>query len=344
MSANFRSDNEAPVAPQIWEALEKANKGTAHAYGEDAWSARLDAAFSDLFETQTRALPIATGTAANAIALATVTPPWGTVFCHTSAHISDDEGGAPEFFGNGLRLAPVPGENGKMNPEDFAVAINKAEGHGVHSYVRSALSLTQSTEMGSVYENDELQILNQMALDQGMSTHMDGARFANAVSALGCSPAEGSWKTGVQMLSFGASKNGCMSAEVLLFFGKPDRYEIAERHRKRGGHMLSKMRYVSAQLLAYIENDLWLNLAGDANRQAAIFSNAVESHPVAKLEFPSRANEVFVRWTNSDLMQLKSKGIQFQIWPGYDDLARFVFSYSTTDEQTQSLINSINSQ
>jgi threonine aldolase len=343
MSANFRSDNETPVAPQIWQALEQANQGTAWAYAEDTWSTRLNSAFSDLFETETYVLPLATGTAANSIALASVTPPWGTVFCHSSAHISDDESGAPEFYGNGLRLVQVPGAHGKITPDSLRAAIHNSEGHGIHSYVPSTLSITQSTEMGLIYENEELRALYQIATEKGLSTHMDGARFANAVSALGRSPAECSWKTGAQMLSFGAGKNGCMSAEALLFFGKPEWYAIAEHHRKRGGHLLSKMRYVSAQLLAYIEDDLWLKLAGHANRQAARFAAAIEAHPSATLEYPPKANEVFVRWTKIGFQQLESKGIQFLMWPGHDDLARFVFGHSTTHEQTQSLLDAINS-
>ncbi len=344
MKANFRSDNETPVAPQIWQALEKANQGTAWAYAEDQWSERLDAAFSELFETETRVLPLATGTAANSIALASVTPPWGTVFCHSAAHISSDESGAPEFFGNGLRLVQIDGAEGKMKPADLEAAIHASEGHGIHSYVPSALSITQSTESGTVYRPDELKSLYKIALDKGMSTHMDGARFGNAVAALACSPANCSWKTGAQMLSFGASKNGCMAAEALLFFGTPpDVYETAERHRKRSGHLLSKMRYVSAQLLAYIEDDLWLRLAGHANQQAANFAQTIEAHPVANLEFPVGANEVFVRWTVEDFRQLEDQSIQFLLWPGQDDLARFVFGHSTTNEDTRTLIQAFGS-
>lgn len=341
MTANFRSDNETPVAPQIWSALEQANQGTAWAYAEDQWSERLDAAFSELFETETRVLPVATGTVANAIALATVSPPWGTVFCHDAAHIYSDESGAPEFFGDGLRLVPVAGAHGKITPNDLAAAIHASEGHGIHSYVPAALSLTQSTESGTVYELAELEALYQVALAKGMSTHMDGARFGNAVAALGCSPADCSWRSGAQMLSFGASKNGCMAAEALLFFEHHEMLDIAERHRKRSGHLLSKMRYVSAQLLAYIENGLWLELAAYANQQAAVFAAAVEAHGEAKLEFPVDANEVFVRWSAAGFDHLASQGIQFHLWPGHDDLARFVFGHSTTDDDTATLIKAM---
>lgn len=342
MKANFRSDNETPVAAAIWRALEQANQGTAWAYAEDAWSARLDTAFSELFEIETRVLPVATGTVANAIALATTSPSWGTVFCHRSAHIYSDESGAPEFYGDGLRLVPVPGDEGKMGPEALANAIRGSEGHGIHSYVPAALSITQSTESGTVYTLDELDALCGIAADKGMAIHMDGARFANALVSLACSAADMSWKRGVQMLSFGASKNGCMAAEALLFFGDAPGLDLAERHRKRGGHLLSKMRYVSAQLLAYIEDGLWLDLASHANAQAARFAAAIDQHPKAALEFPVQANEVFVRWSAGGFSALASAGIEFHLWPGQDDLARFVFAHSTGTEETDALIRTFN--
>ncbi len=338
MSANFRSDNETPVAAPVWKALEAANQGTAHSYAEDDWSLRLDDAFSALFGTTVRVLPVATGTVANSIALAAVTPPWGSVFCHRNAHIFCDESGAPEFFGNGLRLVPVDGPEGKMQPEVLRKAIHASEGHGVHSYAPASISLTQSTESGSVYQADEIAALCAVAAEKGMATHLDGARFGNAVAALGCEPADVTWKAGVQMLSFGASKNGCMAAEALLFFDQQDKLEVAERLRKRSGHLFSKMRYVSAQLLAYIHDGLWLELARHANAQAATFAGAVEAHPEARLEYPAEANEVFVRWSAEGLQRVEAAGIEFLYWPGHDDLARFVFGHSTTDQDTQSLI------
>ena len=229
-------------------------------------------------------LPVSTGTVANSIALATVTPPWGSVFCHPGAHILNDECGAPEFFGDGLRLVPVDGEHGKLKPEAVEKAVWTNQGHGVHSYKASALSLTQATEAGTVYTADEVKALCDCAHALGMKTHMDGARFANAVVNLDCHPAEVTVEAGIDMLSFGASKNGCMSAEALVVFNQPQLRESMERQRKRGGHLLSKMRYVSAQLLAYIENDRWLEMARHANNQAAKFAQAVENHTGAELD------------------------------------------------------------
>ncbi len=339
MSINFRSDNETPVADAIWRALERANEGTAWAYAEDRWSERLDDAFSRLFETDTRVLPVATGTVANSIALASVSPPWGTVFCHRSAHIFCDESGAPEFFGNGLRLVPVDGADGKLQPDALEQAIRASEGHGVHSYVPAALSVTQSTESGTVYTAGEIGALCKVAANRSLATHMDGARFANAVAALDCHPADLTWRAGVEMLSFGASKNGCMAAEALLFFGHSELLETAERMRKRSGHLLSKMRYVSAQLLAYIEDGLWLQMAAHANAQAHSFAEAMMRHEEACLAFTPGANEVFVRWSAEGLAGLHDKGVQFHLWPGHDDLARFVFGHSTSAEETQALID-----
>jgi len=342
MTTNFRSDNETPVAAAIMDAILEANQGTAWAYAEDDWSMKLDQAFSDLFGTEVVVLPVSTGTVANSIALATVTPPWGSVFCHSGAHIQNDECGAPEFFGNGLRLVPVDGQQGKLRPSALIEAIRSAEGHGVHSYKASALSLTQATEAGTVYSIEEVAALCDSAHSMGLKTHMDGARFGNAIASLGCNPAEVTVEAGIDMLSFGASKNGCMAAEALIIFNQPQWRETAERLRKRSGHLLSKMRYVSAQLLAYIENDLWLGMATHANRQAAKFSEAIENHTGASLEYPVDANEVFVKWTKQGFDGLASQGIEFGLWPGRDDLARFVFGHSTNDEDIEALISALN--
>jgi len=337
MEMNFRSDNESPAASAIMAAVQDANRGGAWAYAEDPWSERLDKTFSELFGTATTVLPVSTGTVANSIALATVTPPWGSVFCHRNAHILNDESGAPEFYGNGLRLVPIDGPNGKFTAASLLQAIRSTQGHGVHSYQATAVSLTQSTESGTVYQPLEIEAICEAANRQGLVAHLDGARFGNAVAALGCHPADVSWRAGIRLLSFGASKNGCLGAEALLIFDDPGLRERAERLRKRSGHLLSKMRYVSAQLLAYVRDDLWLDLARHANAQAAHFAKAVEAHPEAALEYPVEANEVFVRWSASGFRQLEEAGIQFLTWPGRNDLARFVFSHCTLDEETAAL-------
>lgn len=322
-------------------ALGEANQGTAWAYAEDRWSERLNETFSALFETQTTVFPLSTGTVANSIALASVAPPWGSVYCHRHAHILNDECGAPEFFGSGLRLVPVDGPDGKFSAESMDNLVRSNEGHGVHSYAPSAVSITQSTESGTIYQADEIRAICRAAELRDMATHMDGARFANAVASLGCHPADITWRAGVQMLSFGASKNGCLAAEALLIFGRTDLQERAERLRKRSGHLLSKMRYVSAQLLAYIADDLWLDMASNANSQAARFADAVRKHPEASLEYSVGANEVFVNWTPQGFQHLADVGVQFLTWPGRDDLARFVFSHCTSGAQTDALCQAL---
>ena len=341
MDLNFRSDNESPAAPAILSALQEANHGTAWAYAEDQWSNRLDDAFSALFETDTTVVPVSTGTVANSIALAAVTPPWGSVYCHRNAHILNDESGAPEFFGNGLRLVPVDGPNGKFTASSMEHLIRMNEGHGVHSYLPAAVSVTQSSESGTVYAPGEIRAICETASRYGMATHVDGARFANAVASLACQPADITWRAGVQLLSFGASKNGCLAAEALLIFGNRDLREKAERLRKRSGHLLSKMRFVSAQLLAYIENGLWLEMADHANSQATRFASAVARHPEARLEYAVEANEVFVNWAPEGLQQIEDAGIQFLTWPGRNDLARFVFSHCTSAAETDALCRAL---
>lgn len=341
MELNFRSDNESPAAPEVLEALNRANQGTAWSYAEDKLSLQLDRAFSDVFGTATTAIPLTTGTAANSIALACVAPPWGAVYCHRGAHVYNDECGAPEFFGNGLRLVPLDGADGKLAPDALGAAVRAGEGHGVHSYTAAAISLTQSTEAGTVYRPDEVAALSEVAREFGVPVHMDGARFGNAIAALGCDPADCSSRAGVKLLSFGASKNGCLAAEALLVFGDDALRERAERLRKRSGHLLSKMRYVSAQLLAYLEDGLWLRLARRANEQAAQFATAVASHPSASLEYTVQANEVFVRWSAAGFAALREAGIQFLEWPGRDDLARFVFSHSTSPRETAALCHAL---
>lgn len=342
MELNFRSDNESPAAPAILEAVQEANQGTAWAYADDQWSSRLDVAFSELFGTETTVIPLSTGTVANSIALAAVCPPWGAVYCHRNAHIYNDESGAPEFFGNGLRLVPVAGDDGKFSAANLDQLILANEGHGVHSYLPAAVSLTQSTEAGTVYQVEHIAEICDVASRHDMTVHMDGARFGNAVAHLGCHPGDVSWRAGISMMSFGASKNGCLAAEALLLFGKPELKDTVERLRKRAGHLLSKMRFVSAQLLAYIEEDRWLGLADHANKQAAHFAAVVKAHPEAKLEFSVEANEVFVNWAPQEFDRLNRIGIQFLAWPGRDDLARFVFSHCTTEEETEVLCQAMN--
>ena len=339
---NFRSDNEAPVAEPILQAIIAANQDMAEAYSQDEYSLQLDQMFSDLFETAVQVVPLTTGTAANSIALASMCPSWGSVVCHQHAHIQEDECGAPEFFNPGSKLATLPGDGGKIDALTLQTWLATQGAHGVHQNLPSALSLTQATEAGTVYTVDEISALCEVAKNNQLHVHMDGARFGNAVAHLNCSPADITWRAGVDALSFGAAKNGCMAAEALVVFGHPEWLIPMERRRKQSGHLISKMRYVSAQLLAYIQSDCWLDLASKANQHAQCFAQSVISHPSASLATPVEANEVFLRWPQTKLQKLKDAGFEFHVWPGSDDLARLVFACTTKDEDVSALINCLN--
>ncbi len=339
---NFRSDNEGKVAEPILQAIIEANQGTAYAYAEDQWSERLNIAFSEVFETEIQVLPLATGTAGNSIALAQMCPPWGSVVCHEHAHINLDECGAPEFYNPGCKLAGLTGEQGKLCADNIAQWLAGQGAHGVHQNVPSLISLTQATEAGTVYDVGEITAISAIAKANNLFLHMDGARFANAVVSLGASPADITWKAGVDILTFGASKNGCMAAEALVVFGHPDWYEALERRRKRAGHLVSKMRYISVQLLASLNNNLWLTLAAQANGFAKQFADAVEKHPSAELAWPVQGNELFLRWPQQKLQALQDQGVDFYFWPGSDDLARLVFACTQEQANIDRLVELLN--
>jgi threonine aldolase len=264
---DFASDNAAGVAPVILDALVRANAGYAIGYGDDVLTKALERRFCELFEREVAVFLVTTGTAANALALAHLTPPWGAVLCHVEAHTIVHECGAPEFFGGGLRLVGLEGAGGKLAPDTVALALDRHFGLRPHQIVPAALSLTQATELGTVYRPEEIAALAALAHGRGMTVHMDGARFANAVSRLRVTPAQATWKVGVDVLSFGATKGGALAAEAIVFFDPPRAAAMAER-RKRGGHLLSKHRYVAAQFDAFLAQDLWLKLAAHANRMA----------------------------------------------------------------------------
>ncbi|NEZ04651.1 low specificity L-threonine aldolase [Wenzhouxiangella sp. XN201] len=339
---NFKSDNEAPAHPAMIEAISRANDGFATAYSEDRFSRELDRRFADLFETDCHVLPIATGTAANAVAIAELSPPWGAVLCHELAHIHNDENGAPEFYSAGAKLLPLPGEDGRLDADSVARTIDSAGAHGVHNVKPSVVSITQATECGTVYRPETIAEIAEATHSRGLHLHMDGARFANAVATLGCSPAQTTWKAGVDVLSFGVTKNGAVTAEAIVVFGHPEWLEGMARRRKRAGHLLSKMRYVSAQLLAMLDDDLWLELGGIANARARQLAEGIEACPHASLHWPVESNEVFMKAAPETLAALKEKGFEFHIWPGHEDLARLVCSWATTEDQVTAFLKALN--
>lgn len=320
---NFRSDNTAGAAPEILRAMADANVGATGAYGDDPWSHRLDRAFSDLFEHEVRVFAVSTGTAANAIALASATPPWGTILCHREAHIECDECGAPEFYSGGAKLGLIEGEAAKIDAAGVGDALARY-GRGVHSAKPAAISISQSTERGAVYRPDEIARLGEAARAHALAFHVDGSRFANALACLQCAPADLTWRGGVDLLSFGATKNGAVAAEAIIVFN-PAFAEAIERRRKRGGHLLCKSRFVAAQLLAYLEDGLWLRLAQRANELAARIGEA--ARPV--LSAPVETNQVFIKPGVGALRALRAAGAQFYDWgPEHSGEARLVVSWS----------------
>lgn len=343
----FASDNTAGVAPQVMAALMAANEGHVPSYGADAVTGAAIAKIRELFEAPEAAVYfVATGTAANALACAVLAWPWSAVFCHEDAHIQRDECGAPEFFTAGAKLVPVAGENGKMVPEALARAIAAATPGGVHHVQRGMVSLTDVTEAGTLYTPDEIAELSAVAAACGMPVHLDGARFANAVAALGCTPAELSWKAGVDVLSFGATKTGCMGVEAVVIFD-PSRAEEFELRRKRAGHLLSKGRFLSAQMLGYLGNGLWLELGGHANRMAARLSKGIVAKG-GKLLYPTEANAVFAIFPRATHDRLRAGGAVYHFWPadpapeGAPDepiAARFVCSWATEAAEVEAFVN-----
>lgn len=331
---DFRSDNEAPAAPEIMAALAAANTGSAHAYGDDPWTGRLAERFGAAFETELAVWPVATGTAANALALAELAPPWGAVYCHPDAHANADECGAPEFYSGGAKLVGVAGAHGKIDADRLARTLAATGAHGEHEALPSALSLTQATEAGTVYTPDEVAALAAAARRHGLGVHMDGARLGNALARLGCAPADATWRAGVDILSFGATKNGALAAEAVVDF-RPGADSTLARRRKRGGHLWSKMRYLSAQLEACLEDGLWLRLAQRANAGAARLAAGLEALPGVALLHPVEANEVFVRAPPDVFAALRAAGFEFHPWPGADDAFRLVVPWCVEDAEIE---------
>jgi threonine aldolase len=328
----FFSDNAAAACPEVMAALQEANRLDT-AYDGDRYSARLNEAFSELFETQVEALWVATGTAANSLALAALCPPHGSIVCHRDAHIQNDECGAPEFYTHGAKLVLVEGEGAKVTPEAVEAGL-AAIRNDVHQVQPHALSITNATEYGLVYTPAEVAALGELAQERHLGLHMDGARFANAVARLGCSPADLTWRAGVDALSFGFVKNGGMSAEALIFF-RPQLAAATHYRRKRAGHLLSKGRFLATQILAMLKDEVWLRNARAANASAASLAAASGNRLVSPVE----ANEVFLKVTPQEAASLRSQGFDFYDWgPGE---ARLVTSWDSDPVQVEALAAAI---
>lgn len=345
---NFGSDNATGASQTVLAALQKANAGTSAGYGADEWSVRARERLAQVFECEIDAYFVATGTAANTLALASMVKPWEAILCHAESHIANDESTAPEFMSGGARLVPLAAGHGKLETSDLALYYKTAGTLVPHNSRAGALSLTQSSELGMVYTPDEVNALAQMAHAHDASVHMDGARFANAVAAIGCSPAELSWKAGVDVLCLGATKCGALAAEAVIFFKR----ELAEgfiHRRKRSGHLLSKGRLFGAQFEAWLAEDHWLTLATHANAMASLLAAEITQLPEVREAWPPQANELFVVISKTMHERLQTAGAIYYEWPAtamahhdrlYDHevLVRMVTSFETHPDEIDRLI------
>ena len=336
----FASDNVTGACPEVLDAILKANDGDRTPYGNDQISNDLQKKFSEIFEKDVIVFPTASGTAANALALSTMTPSFGNIYCHKLSHINVDECGAPEFYTGGAKLVNLNGTNGKITAEELNKSI---VGKGVvHHTQPSSVSITQLCETGETYKIDEIKKISEIAHEHKLNIHMDGARFANALVSLNCSPAEMTWKSGIDVLSFGATKNGCFAAEAIIFF-KTELVGNLPFLMKRAGHLLSKMSFVSVQLDAYISNGVWLKNAKHANAMGKKLSQGLDEHKNIKLAYQTDANEVFVKMPKDIINQLNSEGytINDDEWEG--NAVRLVTAWNTDPSDIDTFLNYIKS-
>lgn len=335
---DYRSDNTGRAAPEILDALVRANRDTALGYGADEWTAALQRRFADLFETAVRVFPVATGTAANALALAALGPSWGIIYCHEASHINTSEANAAGFFGGGVKLAPVGGAHGKIAPDRLAEAVGAIAPGQLHRGQPAAVSLTQASDLGAVYTIDEIRAIAAVAKARGLRLHMDGARFANAVARLGCSPAEPTWRSGIDIMSFGATKNGGALCDAIVVFA-PELADGLAVQLRRAGQVWSKMRFASAQLIAYVENGLWLEMARASNAHAARIAAGLSNIPGARLLAPVEANELFLELPSAVMDGLEADGFQF--YRRSSSLARFVCRFDATQAEADALVTAL---
>jgi threonine aldolase len=335
---DFRSDNTGRAAPELLDALVRANQGTALGYGGDEWTAQLQQRYSELFETAVRVFPVATGTAANALSLAALGPSWGLVYCSEAAHINTSEANAAGFFGGGLKLVPVAGTDGRIEAEALARTLAAIQPGQIHRGQPVAASLTQATDLGAVYRLDQIRAVAEAAKGRGLKVHMDGARFANALARLDCSPAEMTWRAGIDILSFGATKNGGLLCDAIVVFDHSLADGLAVQLR-RGGQVWSKMRFASAQLMAYVENGLWLSMARASNAIAGRIAAGMAGVPGVRLIAPVEANEVFLDMPSAALDALDAEGFQF--YRRSATLGRFVCRFDATEAEADALVAAV---
>jgi threonine aldolase len=345
---NFASDNTAGMAPEILDAITRANDGFVLGYGNDDQTRRVERRIGEIFQRDCAVFLVPSGTAANALALAHVSPPWGAVFTHSEAHIVTDECGAPEFFGSGLKLIGLPGAGCKIAPDTLAAALAPYHGHAPHQVIPSAISFSQASEAGTIYRPDEIAALAGIVHARGMKVHMDGARLANALVRLNASPAQATWQAGVDVLSFGATKGGAMAAEAVVFFDRALASQMGER-RKRAGHLLSKHRFLAAQFEAFLHDDCWLRLARHANAMADRLADGLAKAGL-KPAWPVEANLVFVILPKAKEERLKAAGARYYVrssdsLPGgatvgpQQLLIRLVTSFATRESEVDRFVD-----
>lgn len=343
----FASDNWAGAHPAINERLSKESTRFAAAYGTSDLDRAIEQRFNEIFEKEVAVFFVATGTAANSLSLASIARPGGLTFCHTEAHVIEDECGAPDFF-SGMRMVGVEGPAGKMLPENLIERIARYPQDSVHHGRAAAVTMTQATEVGTIYTLDEINVISKIAKDNGLPLHMDGARFANALVSLGCSPAEMTWKRGVDVLSFGGTKNGCWCAEAIVFFDPQLAKDFAFL-RKRTAQLFSKSRFIAAQFEAYLKDDLWIGLASHANTMADRLRTGFGSLNSARLAWQTESNEVFAVLPKASAKAASEQGAKFYDWleprdipekVGKDEvLIRMVTSFATTQEDVDQFLS-----
>ena len=340
--ANFGSDNTSEIHPTIVESIVAASAGAAPAYGTDELTRSVESKLTALFECDVTLLLVGTGTAANCIGLATLCPSFGGIFTHAEAHIVNDESTAPELYTGGARQFTVGGDDAKPDLGELEKKIEVSGARGVHSVKPAVISISNLTELGARFSPDEIAAYSELAKNRGMKLFMDGARFANAVAGGSESPADLTWRSGVDALSFGATKNGAMAAEALVFFN-PDEAILAEFHRKRGGHLWSKHRYLAAQFDAYLEGDLWLELATASNTSMARLRHGISLSNNASILAGGDGNELFIAMEEDVAEGLLRRGHMFYAWPSLPKAYRLVTSLTTTTAEIDDFIEDLNS-
>ncbi|MBJ7538793.1 threonine aldolase family protein [Marinomonas transparens] len=338
MKVAFTSDNIAGASESVWQAMMEASQGDAMPYGSDEYTTQVTRMLSELFECEVDVFMVSTGTAANVLSISAMTPVWGSVLCHKESHLLCDESTAPEFYTGGARFVGIGGADAKMDPALLERVINQKVGD-VHSCQPSAVSISQVTEVGSVYSLEEIHAVTGVAKAAGLPVHMDGARFANALLALGCTPAQMTWKAGVDIVSFGATKNGTMSAEAIVVFNKALAKDLAFR-RKRGGHLLSKMRLLSSQMIAYLTDELWRTNAEQANAMMALMQAGLQTVPGITINTPAQANMLFCTLPEGMADYLLAEGFAFYTGRWEKGVVRLVTSFRTPKEGVEAFVES----